>query len=97
VRILKEASTLTKIRNFNFLFLFAAIVDENQEKIIEDKGLKALEELQGLMTRARAKRIKRDLEKMVVALFKSEINLDLEEPMMINCIHLENMGSNEFN
>jgi len=56
-----------------------------------------LEELQGPMTRAYAERIKWDLEKMVATLFKSGINLDLEEPMMINCIHLENMGSNEFN
>jgi len=74
-----------------------SVCDENQEKIIEDKGLKAMEELEGPMTRARAKRIKGDLEKMVAALFKSGISLDLEEPMMINCIHLEDMGSNEFN
>ena len=49
------------------------------------------------MTRARAKRIKGDLEKIVAALFKSGINLDFKEPKMINCIHLEDMGSKGFN
>ena len=71
--------------------------DEKQEKVIEDKGLKALEELQGPLTRARAKRIKGDLEKIVAALFKSGNNLDFKEPEMINCIHSNDMGSNEFN
>jgi len=42
-----------------------------------------LEELEGPMIRARAKRINGGLEKMVAALFRSRISLDLEKPMMI--------------
>ena len=71
-------------------------IDENQRRPVEDKGLKALEGLQGPMTRAKAKRIKGDLEKMVAALFESGPNLELEEPKMVNCICLENLGSNGF-
>ena len=59
--------------------------------------MKALEGLQRPMTRAKAKKIKGDLENMVAALFESGPNLELKEPMMINCKYLKDIGSNGLN
>ena len=70
--------------------------DENQRRPIEDKGLKALEGLQGPMTRARAKRAKEALNQLVVYLNKEGLTLEglgheREEPKLVHVIQLEEL------